>query len=119
MAIDFAQAAGPLFGTGSAPTLAQVRAVYPKAKRKRHFTITVGTVNPIQVSFTNGRIASVLVPNGSIWVGGDNSVSSTGPSGGIPLISGQPFICGLEEGDSETWLIATAATTVACMEFLP
>ena len=42
-----------------------------------------------------------------------------GPSGGIPLISGQPFICGLEEGDSETWLIATAATTVACMEFLP
>ncbi len=119
MAIDFAQAAGPLLGTGSAPTLAQVRTVYPKARRKRHFTITVGATNAFKVPFTNGRIASVLVPNGSVWVGGDSSVTTSGPSGGIPLIAGQPFICGLEEGDSETWLIATAATTVACMEFLP
>jgi len=103
MAIDFATAGVP-------------KGV--QAKQKRAFTITVSTT-AVPVKFTNGRIASVILPSGSVWVGGDSSVAVSGPSGGVPLIFGQPFICGPEEGNSETWLIATAPVTVACMEFLP
>jgi hypothetical protein len=120
MAIDFAQAPGLLAAEGCIPTLAQILAWVPRATRKRHFTVTVGSFTPFKVPFSAGRIASAIVPAGAVWVGGDSSVTTTGPSGGIPLTAGQPFTCGLEEGDSDTWLIAAAGpVTVACMEFLP
>ena len=91
------------------------------ASRKRAFGLTVGSVSPLRIPWTVGHIASIFIPAAAVWMGGDLNVQSgVGGNAGLPIGANQGFVFGPEEGDSDTYLIAsTASVDVRCFELIP
>lgn len=90
---------------------------YARAERKHAFDVSVTALATI-VPFTLGRIAALMIPAGSIWVGGDGGLTV---NNGLPLIAGQVFSFGPEEGESFTWAITTTGLSpvdLRCFELL-
>jgi len=91
------------------------------ASRKNAFGILVTSGQAKQIPWTDGRIASVFIPAQAVWLGGDASVQTgVGGNAGLPIPANEGFVFGPEEGDSASWLIASAVSVdVRCLELLP
>lgn len=93
---------------------------YARARIKRAFGFTASTT-ALQVPWSQGRIASLIVPSAPIWVGGDQgiTVAATGSSSAFPLQTNAILGFGPEEGDSPTWIITNSTgIDVRCLELL-
>lgn len=99
---------------------------YRAASRKRPFGFACTAV-ATKVPFTPGRLGTLILPAGNVWLGGDATVSpavgSTGAgNAGLPIAANAVLSFGEEEGNSETWLVTTAALSpvdVRCLELVP
>lgn len=98
-------------GTALAPWLR-------RASKKHPFAFTVN-VQAREIPFTPGRIAAIMTPQATVYIGGDATVVASGPQAGLPLNSGQYLSFGEEEGDSPTWVIAGSVFLLYCLELLP